>query len=253
MAAGRMLKESIRTSKTVNALSDFQFRLWAYLITYVDDYGRGSADPELLKGLVFPRRKGITESQIKDGLTVLANTGMITLYEVDGESYFYFPKWGEHQRIRNKWSQFPEPPQSAASCGNPPIEVEPEVEPEVEVEDSCAELQSTAALTLILNTGEEYPVTQDFVEQMQALYPAVDVMQELRAMKAWCISNPKKRKTARWIKAFINSWLSREQDKGGRKNNGGYRNDQQSSGSSKGRTDNIFLQMHDEEHGNDQR
>ena len=268
MAAGRMLKESIRTSKTVNALSDFQFRLWAYLITYVDDYGRGSADPELLKGLVFPRRKGITESQIKDGLTVLANTGMITLYEVDGESYFYFPKWGEHQRIRAKWSQFPaptkdaaatcgNPPQSAATCGNPPIEVEveveEEVEPEVEVEDSCAELQSTAALTLILNTGEEYPVTQDFVEQMQALYPAVDVMQELRAMKAWCISNPKKRKTARGIKAFINSWLSREQDKGGRKNNGGYRNYQQSSGSSKGQTDNIFLQMHDEEHGNDQR
>ncbi len=256
MAAGRMLKESIRTSKTVNALSDFQFRLWAYLITYVDDYGRGSADPELLKGLVFPRRKGITESQIKDGLTVLANTGMITLYEVDGESYFYFPKWGEHQRIRNKWSQFPGPPQSAASCGNPPIEVEPEVEPEEEVEpeveDSCAELQSTAALTLILNTGEEYPVMQDFVEQMQALYPAIDVMQELRAMKAWCISNPKKRKTARGIKAFINGWLSREQDKGGRKNSGGYQNRKQPQGN-RGQTDNIFLQMHDEEHGNDQR
>lgn len=270
MAAGRMLKESIRTSKTVNALSDFQFRLWAYLITYVDDYGRGSADPELLKGLVFPRRKGITESQIKDGLTVLANTGMITLYEVDGESYFYFPKWGEHQRIRAKWSQFPappkdaaascgNPPQSAASCGNPPIEVEveveveEEVEPEVEVEDSCAELQSTAALTLLLIDGTEYPVTQDFIDQMQECYPAVDIMQELRTMKAWCISNPKKRKTERGIKAFINNWLAKEQDKGGKKNSGGYRNYQQSSGSSKGQTDNIFLQMHDEEHGNDQR
>lgn len=238
MASGRMLKETIRTSKTVNALSDFQFRVWAYLITYVDDYGRGSADPELLKGIVFPRRKGITEAQLKDALTALANTGMITLYEVDGESYFYFPKWGEHQRIRSKWSQFPEPPQanaatrgnppqSAATRGNPPIEVEVEVEVEEEVEpeveDSCAEPQSAPVLTLILNTGEEYPVTQDFVEQMQALYPAVDVMQELRAMKAWCISNPKKRKTARGIKAFINGWLCKEQDKGGRKQHTGQR------------------------------
>ena len=60
MAEGRMLKASIRTSKTVNSLSDFQFRLWAYLITYVDDFGRGSADPEILKGLVFPRRKSVT-------------------------------------------------------------------------------------------------------------------------------------------------------------------------------------------------
>lgn len=228
MAAGRMLKESIRTSKTVNALSDFQFRVWAYLITYVDDYGRGSADPELLKGIVFPRRKGVTESQIKDALTVLANTGMITLYEVDGESYFYFPKWGEHQRIRAKWSQFPappkepaancgNPPQSAANCGNPPIEVEvePEGEPEAEVENTCTEPQSAAVLTLILNTGEEYPVMQDYVDQMQELYPAVDVMQELREMKAWCISNPQKRKTPRGVKAFINNWLSKEQDKRG--------------------------------------
>lgn len=219
MAAGRMLKESIRTSKTVNALSDFQFRVWAYLITYVDDYGRGSADPELLKGIVFPRRKGVTESQIKDALTVLANTGMITLYEVDGESYFYFPKWGEHQRIQAKYSKFPEPPKSTVNHRESPpkveVEVEPEGEPEAEVEDTCTEPQSAAVLTLILNTGEEYPVMQDYVDQMQELYPAVDVMQELRAMKAWCISNPQKRKTPRGVKAFINNWLSKEQDKSG--------------------------------------
>ena len=61
----RIIKESIRTSKTVNAMTDFQFRLWAYLITYVDDYGRGSADPEILKGFVFTRRKGVSEATIE--------------------------------------------------------------------------------------------------------------------------------------------------------------------------------------------
>lgn len=141
MASGRMLKETIRTSKSVNSLSDFQFRLWAYLITYVDDFGRGSADPEILKGLVFPRRKGVTERQIMDALTVLANAGMITLYEVDGESFLYFPKWEQHQRIRNKTSKFPAPvtdcgelPQVAADCGELPLEVEVEVEEEIEGE-----------------------------------------------------------------------------------------------------------------------
>ena len=214
MAEGRMLKETIRTSKTVNSLSDFQFRVWAYLITYVDDFGRGSADPELLKGIVFPRRKGITEAQLENALTVLANTGMITLYEVDGESYFYFPKWGEHQRIRNKWSKFPEPPQSAANRGESHIEVE------VEVEDisSCPEPKIVSVLELPLNDGTDYPVEQDFVDQMQQLYPSVDVMQELRSMKAWCIANPSKRKTKNGVKRFINSWLAKEQDKGGKKN-----------------------------------
>ena len=105
----RILKDTIRTSKKVNALSDFEFRVWAYLITYVDDYGRGSADPELLKGFVFPRRAGMTDTQISKALDDLANSGMITLYESDGELYFYFPNWDKHQQIRAKKSKFPEP------------------------------------------------------------------------------------------------------------------------------------------------
>lgn len=105
----RIIKESIRTSKTVNTMTDFQFRVWVYLITYVDDYGRGSADPELIKGLVFPRRKRLAESDIEKALEDLAGMGCISLYSVDGESYFYFPNWGNHQRIQSKKSKFPSP------------------------------------------------------------------------------------------------------------------------------------------------
>ncbi len=105
----RIIKESIRTSKSVNAMSDFQFRLWAYLLTYVDDYGRGSADPELLKGFVFPRRKGVTEGTIQKTLAELATIGSVILYEVDGEPYLCFPNWSEHQTVRNKVSKFPAP------------------------------------------------------------------------------------------------------------------------------------------------
>ena len=43
--------------------------------------------------------------------------------------------------------------------------------PNPESKDS-AELQNTAALTLPLNDGTEYPVTQECVQEMQALYPA---------------------------------------------------------------------------------
>lgn len=105
----RVIKETIRTSRSVNNMTDFQFRLWVYLITYVDDYGRGSADPELLKGFVFPRRKRVSESDIQKALAELAGMGCILLYEVDGESYFCFPNWGDHQRIQTKKSKFPAP------------------------------------------------------------------------------------------------------------------------------------------------
>ena len=105
----RLLKEGIRTSKKINGLSDFEFRTWAYLITYVDDYGRGSADPELLKGFVFPRRKEVREQDIRKALAALERTGSILLYDVAGEPYFCFPNWSEHQRIQTKKSKYPAP------------------------------------------------------------------------------------------------------------------------------------------------
>ncbi len=139
----RIIKDSIRTSKSINAMSDFQFRLWAYLITYVDDYGRGSADPELLKGFVFPRNPE----------------------EVGGE------------------------PQTAS----PPV------------------------VSIPLNDGTEYPVSQEQCQEWAGVYPAVDVIQQLREMREWCLNNPAKWKTARGVRGFITRWLAKEQDRGGRK------------------------------------
>ena len=136
----RIIKESIRTSKSVNQMTDFQFRLWSYLITFVDDYGRGSADPEIIKGFVFPRRKSVTESTIEKTLAELATIGSILLYEVDGESYLCFPNWSEHQSVRNKVSKFPAPEDgkiiiasncnqlqaNASKCPRNPIQSNPE-------------------------------------------------------------------------------------------------------------------------------
>lgn len=141
----RIIKDSIRTSKTVNGMTDFQFRLWVYLITYVDDYGRGSADPELLKGFVFPRRKGITESTIEKALLDLANSGSVLLYEVDGEPYFCFPNWSDHQRIQTKKSKFPAPDDgsprlSTVTHGDSPPESEsnPNTNPNPNTKEACA-------------------------------------------------------------------------------------------------------------------
>lgn len=68
-------------------------------------------------------------------------------------------------------------------------------------------------LTIISNKKEEVPVTESFVKMLEETYPAVDVRSELRSMKAWCISNPSNRKTRGGMKAFINNWLKRDQDR----------------------------------------
>ncbi len=105
----RLIKDSIRFSEKVNSLTDFQFRLWVSLITYVDDYGRGDARPAVIKGTCFPLRDRITNKDIDAALNALAGAGCVGLYEVDGKPYLYFPNWQSHQNIRNKKSRFPAP------------------------------------------------------------------------------------------------------------------------------------------------
>lgn len=68
-------------------------------------------------------------------------------------------------------------------------------------------------MQLPLNTSELYPIYDDDIEEYEKLYPNVNIEQQIRNMKGWLDANPKKRKTKNGIKRFINSWLSREQDK----------------------------------------
>ena len=105
----RILKESIHESETVNQMSDFQFRLWVNLITYVDDYGRGDARPAIIRGKCFPLRERLSIADISMALQALAGIGCISLYEVDGKPYLYFPTWESHQNVRNKKSRYPGP------------------------------------------------------------------------------------------------------------------------------------------------
>ena len=120
----RIIKESICSSEKLNRLSDFEFRLWVGLVTYVDDAGRGDARPAIIKGRIFPLRERITSKEIESALNHMAVIGCIALYEADGKPYLWFPTWKVHQRVRDCRPKYPEPPergelpQVAADCGS---------------------------------------------------------------------------------------------------------------------------------------
>lgn len=66
-------------------------------------------------------------------------------------------------------------------------------------------------ISFILKDNTEFKITEDIYNEYEQLYPNVNVMQELRNLKAWCISNPSKRKTRKGALRFVNGWLSRKQ------------------------------------------
>lgn len=229
----RILKESICRSEEIDSLSWFEEVLFYRLIVICDDFGRYDGRAKIIKGSCFPL-KDVTEKDIDRALSKLSAVGLVRVYEAQGRPYLQLVTWAEHQRIRNQKSKYPgytcdcelllsndsKGQQKEASdnkCVRNPIQSESKSESESNA-DICSEQKAAAeppVIALPLNTGEEYSVTQEEVAGWMELYPAVDVMQCLRNMKGWLMSNPAKRKTARGITRFITTWLQKEQDRGG--------------------------------------
>lgn len=71
-------------------------------------------------------------------------------------------------------------------------------------------------ISIPLNDNTKYDVPVLDVQHYKKLYPAVDVEQELRGMCGWCEANSRNRKTRNGIKRFINGWLNKAQNQGGK-------------------------------------
>ena len=209
----RFLKESICRSDEIDRLSYFTEVMFYRLIVNCDDYGRYDARLKIIKNICFPL-KDITEKDIEKGLKSLVNAGLIIVYESDGKPYLQLITWDKHQTTRAKKSKYPAYDENCKLMyANDNESMQNAAK---KISDTIAEeQQEPPVITLLLNTGDEYGIVQKDIDEWKELYPAVDVMQELRNMKGWCKENKAKRKTERGIRRFITGWLSREQDRGG--------------------------------------
>lgn len=116
----RVIKESIKRSPQIDALTWFEEVVFYRLLVTADDYGCMDARPVLLRNELFPTKENITKKSIEDAIQKLASVGLLVKYEVSGMPYLFFPTWEKHQRIRNQHRKFPEPPGDmdlTANCG----------------------------------------------------------------------------------------------------------------------------------------
>lgn len=108
--------------------------------------------------------------------------------------------------------------------GNTETKTETNTETDIQLSNDskgeyCAEPQAADAppvISLPLNDGTFFDVSENDRAKWSQLYPNVDVLQQLRHMAGWCDANPTKRKTRGGVKRFITNWLAEEQNKGGK-------------------------------------
>lgn len=246
MARKRMIDPNIWQSEDFNSLSLMGRLLFIGMFSNADDEGRGIANPVFLRSIVFPYDENIKGADIDEIFIEISKTMSVEIYSCDGKRYYQLTNWDKWQKVdKPKPSLFPAPDAATEVFGDSSakrrelvgeasgnnrrsvgdesrlIRIEKNknrIEQEKNIKDSCAEQKSSSALAVLnlpLNDNSQYPIDQEQVNKWSELYPAVDIMQELRKMIGWLEANPKKRKTKQGVLRFVTAWLAREQDKGG--------------------------------------
>ena len=123
----RIIKESARTSRTLNKLSAEAECLFWRLLTVADDYGLFEAESDLLLSTCFPLKVSVLKAAtVEKWFNELLQVHLVGCYD-DGERVLgQFLTWEDHQQIRAKRAKFPLPlPEtiryslkSSASIGN---------------------------------------------------------------------------------------------------------------------------------------
>ena len=117
----RIIRESSRTSPTLDQLSGDAERLWWRLTTVADDYGRFEADPRVVTAACFPLRAGQRGwvAFVARWMDELERSGGIERYEIRGRIYGHFVQWEKYQRKPLSKPKFPSPNRGDARPDKP--------------------------------------------------------------------------------------------------------------------------------------
>ena len=113
----RIIKESIRTSDSIDQLSWFEECMFYRLIVSCDDYGCMDARAKILASTLFPL-KDVRVKAVEDALRKFSTLELVTLYEVDGKPFLRLKTWDRHQRVRDSKHKYPTPGEPAANDSN---------------------------------------------------------------------------------------------------------------------------------------
>lgn len=98
MARIRSIKPELRTSLTVAEWPREVRYFFALLWGYLDDHGRGVDNNRLILADCFPLDRDLDEHVIDSWLNMIADSGPLCRYEVNGRQYLHAVNWREHQK-----------------------------------------------------------------------------------------------------------------------------------------------------------
>lgn len=156
----------------------------------------------------------LTEKQVRTAIEHLKMTGEVASKSTNKYTVFTVKNYDKYQSIGEQEGKQEANIGRAEGRQRATIETRKNIKQENNnIYSSCEDHITAAVEKIVLNDGTEWQCPLKDYEEFERLYPGVDVDAEFRKMRAWSLNNETKRKTLRGIKRFVNSWLSREQDR----------------------------------------
>lgn len=187
----RIIKESICTSDSIDALTPEEEVFFIRLMVNCDDYGRMDARPDIVRAKCFPLKlEKVKGKDIEKWLKSLQKE-LIKIYVVNGRPYLQLVTWDNHQQVRAKKSKFPSPDSEGAQL--------------LEVDNICNQMISNDDIC------PRNPIQSLSLSESESIYSTV-----VDAYHHYCHSLPKvrditdKRKTA--IKKLLSKYSQQDID-----------------------------------------
>jgi hypothetical protein len=96
----KLIKPSIWTSPNLNLLSDLAERHFYRILLSSDDWGCFEATPEIVKGICYPRKAGVTSAKIEQWQKELEDQKIIKTWVFDERLYGQFTTFDKHNDLK---------------------------------------------------------------------------------------------------------------------------------------------------------
>jgi len=92
----RVIKDTIWSSKSLAKLKPYYQDQWPRWLLMADDWGCFNADPEVIAGLVYPKRRE-GAAKVSEIRQVYQDIGQLFVWEEGGREWGFFTGWDNHQ------------------------------------------------------------------------------------------------------------------------------------------------------------
>lgn len=188
-------------SETIEKLTVEAEVFFTRLIMKVDDFGRYSANPKLLKSTLFPLKE-YSQEKITTWMKECEEVGLIQTYNSNDRNYLVIHGFKQHKR--KMISDYPDPPSSASAMQTtiecPPetkrkeTDTESEKKNESHVETWLKDLPNSSHLeriSALIGIKKEILISRipDFRKKVELSYPSQDKF--LNHFKNWILKEHK--------------------------------------------------------------